>query len=531
MLRKQFFNYIKNIILPCLVFSAITGFCVSWAVLGFKWCTVKVIGLSGEVYARLRENPIWLIGMVLTAGLVSFAARYFFRRFPDAKGGGIPTAIAILRGVLTFQWLKNLVGVWIGSLVTFFMGVPLGNEGPSVQIGTSIGRAIVRILGRKNEAWDRYVMTGGACAGFSVATGAPLSGIIFAIEEAHHRISPMILMVSTATVTFSTAFSRWISRLIGVDTALFGPYELPTVRGRDLWIPAVVGIAVGFASVVFIYANQFLSKLNETKLHKTDLSVKVLLCLLLTLLCGYLSGSAIGTGHLQIEEAIAMRYTVLAAFVILLVRTVLMIFSNQSGITGGVFLPILAAGALTSSIIGRGLMACGMNPDYYALVVVIGMAACLSGTNKSPLTAIVFGLEALSLTENVLALLVAVVASFMVTECFGAHSLNESIIKLRVKQLNDAKPLQTFEATVKVSPGAFVIWKSIRDILWPNNLFVLALKHEDNRPVVDEHGEKTIYQGDSLHVRFSTVDYNETVRELAALVGNRDFVSHTEKTF
>ena len=30
-------------------------------------------------------------------------------------------------------------------------------------------------------------MTGGACAGFSTATGAPISGILFAVEEAHQN--------------------------------------------------------------------------------------------------------------------------------------------------------------------------------------------------------------------------------------------------------------------------------------------------------------------------------------------------------
>ena len=528
---KKIGAYLKNIILPCLVFSAITGFITAWAVLGFKWCAGKVIALSADIYAYLRGNPAMLTAALAAVVLISFAARYFFRFFSDAKGGGIPTSIAILRGVLSFRWLKNLIGVVIGSLVTFLAGVPLGNEGPSVQIGTSIGRGIVRTLGRNNEAWDRYVMTGGACAGFSVATGAPLSGIVFAIEEAHHRISPMILMVSTATVTFATAFSRWISGIIGVDTALLSHYELPVIGFSKLWIPAVVGTVVGLTSVVFIYVNKWLSRLNETKLKNTDIGVKIFISLFLTLICGFLSGSAIGTGHLQIEEAVAMRYTVWVALAILLVRTVLTIFSNQSGITGGMFLPILASGALVSSVIGEGLIACGMSEKYFAAVTLLGMAACLSGTNKSPLTAIVFGFEALSLEGNIPALLVAVLTSYVVTECFGAHSLNESIIKLRVKQLNEEKPLQTFETTVKVSPGAFVIGKSIRDIFWPNNLFVLALKHEDNRPVVDEHGEKTIYEGDSLYVRFSTVDHTETTRELAALVGNHDFVCHTEKTF
>ena len=45
-------------------------------------------------------------------------------------------------------------------------------------IGTSLGRGVSRI-GKKNKAWDRYIMTSGACSGFTVATSSPISGIFF----------------------------------------------------------------------------------------------------------------------------------------------------------------------------------------------------------------------------------------------------------------------------------------------------------------------------------------------------------------
>ena len=74
----------------------------------------------------------------------------------------------------------------VNSYIAFFTGLPLGNEGPSVLIGTALGRGTNNLFNR-TPAWDRYVMTGGAAAGFAVATGAPATGIIFALEEVHKR--------------------------------------------------------------------------------------------------------------------------------------------------------------------------------------------------------------------------------------------------------------------------------------------------------------------------------------------------------
>ena len=78
----------------------------------------------------------------------------------------------------------NLIcpALFFGSVTSFLIGVPLGNEGPSVLMGTAVGKGCTDTLAKKHPAWSRYSMTGGACAGFAVATGAPISGILDAYK-------------------------------------------------------------------------------------------------------------------------------------------------------------------------------------------------------------------------------------------------------------------------------------------------------------------------------------------------------------
>ena len=129
-----------------------------------------------------------------------------------------------MRGVLSVRWLTCLLGVFFSSLITYLGGIPLGTEGPSVQMGTAVGKGTVRLLGRRHLAWDRYVMTGGAGAGFAAATGAPLTGILFAFEEAHERFSPMLLMVSAMTVASGSLTAEFLFSLTG-DSWEMGLYN------------------------------------------------------------------------------------------------------------------------------------------------------------------------------------------------------------------------------------------------------------------------------------------------------------------
>lgn len=64
-------------------------------------------------------------------------------------------------------------------------------------------------------------MTAGACAGFAAATGAPVSGILFAIEEAHHKISPLLVTVSFVAVSVCTVTVKLLTPLLGVSPSLF----------------------------------------------------------------------------------------------------------------------------------------------------------------------------------------------------------------------------------------------------------------------------------------------------------------------
>lgn len=524
-MRKRFKNYFVNLIFPAFIFGSVTGILTSVTVILYKVCAKFVIGFSETGYHYLKEH-LYFIPVVI-AGLFGLAVLFavLYEKMPNLRGGGIPTSIGILRGIIIFRWLRNLIGVFFLSLTTFLIGVPLGNEGPSVQMGTAIGRGSVFSLAKNHTAWDRYSMTGGACAGFSVATGAPISGIMFAIEEAHQRISPMIIIVSATSVMFARITTAILAPVFNVNISLFPEMQLKSLSVKDIWIPVVIGIAIGFFAVLFLNYYRLINGFFNKKLKGIPHKYKIFFVFLITLVLGLISFSFVSTGHELILSLFDGKTAVWMLLLILLVRSSLTLCANSNSITGGIFLPILALGAVLSSILGKILQSLfGLSHEYYVIILVLGITACISGMMKTPLTAIFFSVEALSCSGNILYVIVAASGAFIITEIFEAKSINDSVVDNRVKEMNRGRTVKVIDTFVTVKEDSFAIGKQIRDIFWPANLFVLSLKHDETHGAeVDEHGGKAIREGDVLHVRYSTYDEPQTKRELTAIVGDQEY--------
>ena len=522
---QRYKNYLINLLLPAFVFGSVTGIITALIVCLYKLCAKLVISLSEKGYhfigERLHYIPVVLIAFFGIALLFS----YIYKKIPNLKGGGIPTSIGILRGIITFKWLRNLVGIFVMSLVTFMIGVPLGNEGPSVQIGTAVGRGAVYTFAKKHKAWDRYSMTGGACAGFSVATGAPISGILFAIEEAHQRISPMIILVSSVSVLFANITAEIISPLLGVSISLFPQISLVKLTLSNIWIPLLVGIIVGLFAVAFLYYYKAVNAFFNKRIKKLHHAYKIFSVFSVTLILGLLSHNFISTGHELILELLNGKTAIYMLLLILIVRSTLTLSANTNKITGGLFIPMLTLGAVLSSLLGEIIeYLFGLEQQYYTVILILGIVACISSMMKMPLTAIIFAIEALGCYENILYVIIVSAVSFVITEIFGAKSINDTVLENRVEEFNEGKTAMVYDTYVTVKKGAFAVGKQVRDIFWPANLFVLSVKHDESRKAeVDEHGGKAIREGDILHVRYSTVDEEETREELISIVGIQDY--------
>ena len=517
----KYWNYIKHLLLPAAIFGSLSGILTGAVISLYRFCASHIIHISGEIYAHLRTHPLWIAAAVGVMALAAFLYSNIYRRMPNLQGGGIPTSIAALRGLAPVRWVCDLLGVFTLSMGTFLLGVPLGNEGPSVQMGTAIGAGCVRTMAKKHRAWSRYSMTGGACAGFAAATGAPISGILFALEDAHRRLSPMIIMTAFFSVVFSSVTCTLLVPVFGMDTVLFSVPALPVLSPGQMWIPALTGLAVGMFAVLFLKYYEGIRRFIKKMLCGIPLFFKLFAVLLLTLAAGLIADDFISTGHHLIAHLLETNPPLLMLIAIIFVRATLTLLANTSGMTGGLFLPIMALGASFSAILAEFAAVLPGGSVYHSIILTLGITACISGMMKTPITAIAFAVEALGCHENIIPVIITAALSFTVTEIFRVESINERVVESRLEsQRRGIKP-QIVEREVTVSPRAFAVGKQVRDIFWPNNLYVLSIRHTaDPAAIVAESEDKSIRAHDILRVRYTTYDPAASDEELNAIIGD-----------
>ena len=509
----------KDKILAYIVFPTIVGIVTGAFIFAFKVASSHVMHKSQEIYSFVRINPRYLPLLILGAALIGIISATLLRAAKECRGGGIPTAVATIRGLVTMKWAQCIFGLFGSSMLTYIVGVPLGNEGPSVQMGAAIGDGMSFAFGKKNRAWERYNMTGGASAGFAVATGAPLSGIVFALEEMHRKFSPTILIFASVSVISGTATSEALSKIFGIDTTFFDLAIDEILPLRFLWVAALIGVVCGICANLLTKVYHIIRKIKLKSGFHIPFTAKIVLIFSAVALLGFISANFIGTGHSLIEEIInghTVWYVILIAFVI---RSLLMVIANNSGVSGGLFVPTLALGAMIASLIADGLVALKViGAEYYALLVVIGIAAFLSASSRIPLTALTFAAEALCVVGNLLPVAAGVVVAYIVVEMIGIESFTDTVIEAKVDDDNAGKTQIIVESHMKVQTDAFAIGKDVNDILWPPTCRILSI-HRNS--VVHHHHTGIIEEGDILHLHYSTYEPERALERLCLYLGDQ----------
>ena len=509
---------IRDKLLPLFVFPAIVGILTGVLVFIFKITSSHVMHKSKEIYAFVRENPKYLplliIGVVLVGALSALLLSYA----KECRGGGIPTAVASIRGLIPMKWAQGIFALFVSAMLTYIAGVPLGNEGPSVQMGAAMGKGASGLFGKRNRAWERYNMTGGACSGFAIATGAPLAGVIFAMEEAHRRFSPTIFIVAATSVISGTVTSGVLSSLFNIDTTFFDLRIDEILPFRYLWIAVLIGVVCGISANLLTKVYHYVRKMSKRSSLKIPFIYNILIIFFVVSILGFISADFIGSGHSLIEKILerhSVWYVILAAFVI---RSLVMIFATNGGVSGGLFVPTLAFGAMISSLVADGLIALGIvDAQYYAIFIVIGMASFLSSSSRIPLTALAFSIEALCVANNILPVILGVVAAYIVAEITGKESFADTVIEVKSANAHAGKIPVIVDTHMAVQPRAFAIGMEIRDVLWPPTCTVLSVDKE----VVKSHHTGKLEEGDILHLHYLTYEPEETLELLSHIIGEQ----------
>lgn len=383
-----------------LALSILIGALTGLAVVAFILLTER---LGMRLYPA--GSAAWRRVLIPIAGSLGMGY-LLFRFFPDARGSGVPQTKAALYargGVIT---LRTIVGKFFCTAATLASGIPLGREGPSVQVGAGIASVLGRRLGLRPENVKALIPVGAAAA-IAAAFNTPLAAVMFALEEIVGDLNAPVL----GSVVLASATSWLVLRVLLGNNPLFQVPQYQLVHPGEFAVYAVLGVVGGFVSVAFTKSllgmrERFRMFPRWTRWFQPVAGGVV------AGLIGWRIPQVLGVGYGYVGDALNnnMAFKLMALLVVF--KLIAVVTSYASGNAGGIFGPSLFIGAMFGGTLGSVVHhlwpAYTAAPGAYALV---GMGTLFAGILRAPMTSVLMIFE----TTHDYAVIVPLMISNMVS--------------------------------------------------------------------------------------------------------------------
>ena len=373
-----------------------------------------IIGLVGTAFyfgivwvTGLRQShPYFLLLLPFGSMLILFIYHLADRDHP----GGTDLVLSSIREG-SYIPLRMTPLIFISTIFSHFCGASVGREGAALQLGGSIGNTMARIF-RLEESERRILVLSGMAAAFSALMGTPLAGAVFAMEITSVGVMYYPALLPTVVSAFT---AHYVALLMGQPIPHYDFNLIPDFTIAPVLKISIVGVAAGFAAILFILALRYTKKYIASPLGNRYLRAFILgsVLLILTAITTYVEGDSQaynGAGMDMIHLAIEGR----SPWYAFLMKILFTALSIAAAYKGGEIVPSFFIGATVGSALAPIL---SLDP---ALCAAAGMAAVFCGVTNCPLTALLiifelFGFDAMPF------IIIPVAISYVVSGYFSLY--------------------------------------------------------------------------------------------------------------
>eukprot|EP01071_Lankesteria_metandrocarpae_P015636 Lankesteria_metandrocarpae@DN991_c0_g1_i1.p1 len=450
-----------------------------------KWTAWSgVIGLqTGSPTAHILDFVCYL-GISTS---MAFIAAWLVDRFAKtAAGSGIPEVKTSLGG----YWLPGVLSGWslvikcVGLTFATASGLALGKEGPLVHIACCWANILHHFSLRKrldqhpadSDIRKREIVSAASSAGVSVAFGAPLGGVLFALEEVSSQFPPRTLWkcffcAVVAALSLKSLDPEGSGRLT--------MFQMDYISLLGSWQPAqlvpftLLGFVGGAVGALFIRLNAswFLlkSKLPAIAEHPvaevaTVAAISAAINYMVPMLRGsssllleQLFGRCGMPGHSSADadpfhmcasedeaEASYSDYSLsfgifLEIVFVVIIRFTQTVFTFGCMVPAGIFIPSLTVGALLGRVTGLLMIKLNsvfevvdchkcIHPGVYAL---IGAASVLGGVTRMTISLVVIMFELTGGLNYIVPFMLSVMVAKWTADYFCPSGIYDTYIKIK----------------------------------------------------------------------------------------------------
>jgi len=315
----------------------------------------------------------------------------------------------------------------LGATLVLASGMPLGREGPTVQIGAALANQFSRWF-PTSPNHRRQLIAAGAGAGLAAAFDAPIAGVLFVVEELLQDVSGITL----GTAILASFIAAVVARILGthsldLDLHLVTPNT--SFFASEIPFYLLLGILAGLGGVLF--NRGILASLSfYGRFLKISLPWRIGLA-------GLVTGFALVALPPVFRDNAGLRELLLTGdanwqmlVLVFCIQFLLIMFTYGSGAPAGLLVPTLALGAALGYFVGiwehhwLGLTL----PTTYARV---GMGAFFCGVARVPITAVIIVFEMTTDFNLVLPLMIVSVTAYLVAELLEAGSLYDKLLEFK----------------------------------------------------------------------------------------------------
>jgi len=361
--------------------GVISGLLVVAFRIAIEWIQVLTLG-SAPHAGQLRLIIVPALAGLVVAGLVIWF-------FPAARGSGVNQTKAALYVYDGYISIRTVIGKFVTSALAIGSGHSLGPEDPSLQIGAGVASIIARNF-RVSRRRLRMFAPIGAAAGLAAAFNAPISAILFVIEEVIGSWSAAVLGSLVLAAISSVVVVRGF---LGAEPM----FRIPSIELRDpreLLAYAVLGVIGGLIAPLFSKILGYLRPRLRALPRRTQYIQPAIAGLMVGAIGYFGFPQVMGVGYGVIDQAMHGQFIWEVLVALTLLKLLATTLSFSSGTPGGMFAPTLFIGAMLGGAVGA------FEKHFFPHLTgtvgaysLVGMGVLFAGFLRVPLTSVFMVLE------------------------------------------------------------------------------------------------------------------------------------------
>lgn len=493
---------------------------------------------------------IWLAWNIIPAAIGSLMVTYLA---PVAAGSGIPVVKCYLNGVKIPEVVrfKTYIIKLLGVILSVVGGLAVGKEGPFIHCGAAIGAGLSQgksttfkfdtklFKSFRNDRDKRDFVSAGSSAGVAAAFGAPIGGVLFALEEGASfwnqaltwRIFFCSMMTSFILNLAMAAYNQSAGVLAFYSLVNFGLVEELDYFWFEMPVYICISVMGGAIGASFCHINLKITQLRKRYIVKSYAKVievmfvamltatvgtflilfasecrdlptdqqseaqKALHGHVMTFMCPPGQYSAMSSLWLKTSEGSSSTFMVLqddiwsikTLALFMIAYYVLAVITYGLSISAGVFIPSLLIGATGGRLVGLVLQYY-LGPRQWLVQLnkfaIIGAASTLGGVVRMTISLTVIIIEATGCISFGLPIMICLMISKWVADSF-IEGLYDLAIHLANVPFLDWEPLRksySIYASDVMSPRVKVL-QSTETVA--NIIEILSTTTHNGFPVVD----------------------------------------------